>query len=368
MQPKTEQLIRDSIRGVAEVSAGARGLTFDRLPAWTQPHHQHDGLTGQVAAQGSGARLELLTTATKITLTYRSLRDNPQRPSVVTAVSGDFKQSIAHTDGDKRVWSIDGTFEFVEGVDSVAVFDLPEPDSERAVSIWLPHNCAIEIIDLTANAELSPATKKSFTWLHYGSSISHCVEANEPTGVWSSRVAIDLGLNLINLGLAGSANVEYFAAKTIAATPADLITLKLGINVVAGATMTRRTFVPAVQAMLDIIRESQPKAKIVVISPIYCPGLETQPGPALTAFDGKVIGSEFRGVDWVGELTLTEVRGILAGIVQQRADANISYLNGLELFSDADVDLMPDHLHPNAEGYLLMAERAKSLLFGDVLG
>ena len=367
MQPKTEQLIRESIRGVSEVSAGSRGLNFDRLPAWTKPHHQHDGLTGQVAAQGSGVRLELLTSATEIALTYRSLRDNPQRPSVVTAVSGDHEVSITHTDGDLRLWSIDGTFEFVAGVDSVAIINLPPAATARAVSIWLPHDCAIEIIDLSADAEISPATNKPFTWLHYGSSISHCVEANEPTGVWPSRVAIDLGLNLVNLGLAGSANIEYFAAKTIATTPADLITLKLGINVVAGATMTRRTFVPAVQAMLDIISKAQPEAKIVVISPIYCPGLETQPGPALTTFDGKVIGSEYSGVDWVGELTLSEVRELLAGIVRQRADSNLCYLDGLELFREGDVDLMPDHLHPNAEGYLLMAERAKRLLFSDVL-
>jgi lysophospholipase L1-like esterase len=163
--------------------------------------------------------------------------------------------------------------------------------------------------------------------------------------------------------MAGSANVEYFAAKTIASIPADLITLKLGINVVAGATMTKRTFIPAVQAMLDLIREQQPDVKIVLISPIYCPGLETQPGPVITNASGQVLGSEFSPVEWVGQLTLQGVREVLEDIVAQRSDEKLSYVDGLELFSSSDVDLMPDHLHPNAEGYLLMAERAKSLLF-----
>jgi lysophospholipase L1-like esterase len=53
----------------------------------------------------------------------------------------------------------------------------------------------------------------------------------------------------------------------------------------------------------------------------------------------------------------------LEEIVVQRGDERLSYLDGLALFSNKDVDLMPDHLHPNAEGYFLMAERAKQLLF-----
>jgi lysophospholipase L1-like esterase len=363
MQKDIEQLIRSSLRGLAEVTNTERGLTFNRLPAWTLPHHGHDPLTNQVARHGSGARLLLQTAATEIALTYRSTRDMLDRPSVVTVAADGIEASISHSNGNYRVWEADGTVTFVTGEDSVALFELPEADSSREVSIWLPHNCAIEIIDLTANATLEPGHKPASTWVHYGSSISHAIEALNPLGVWPNRIAQDLGLNLFNLGLAGSANVEYFAAKTIANTPADLITLKLGINVVAGATMTKRTFVAAVQAMLDTIREMQPATKIVVISPIYSPGFESQPGPARTDSQGRVHGSEFSDVDWIGELTLTDVREILSGIVEARADENLSYLDGLSLFGEADLELMPDHLHPNAEGYLLMAARAKQLLF-----
>jgi lysophospholipase L1-like esterase len=363
MKTETEAFLRDSLRGVAEIWQTDRGLGFDRLPAWTAPHHKHDPLTNQVSRQGSGVRLDFSTSATTITLTYRSLRDNPSRPSAVTIATDAFENTIEHSNGDLRLWNDSATFEFVPGEDSVATFDLPSFRDERSVSIWLPHNCEVELIDLAADAPLAPAPKRERTWVHYGSSISHCVEAENPLGVWSSRIAQDLGLNLANLGLAGSANVEYFAAKTIAATPADLISLKLGINVVAGATMTKRTFVAAVQAMLDIIRDSQPNTQIVLVSPIYCPGLETQPGPVTTSAEGQVLGSEFSKVDWLGELTLVGVREILQGIVESRQDKHLRYLSGLELFGERDVNLMPDHLHPNAEGYLLMADRATRLLF-----
>lgn len=363
MQKETAQLIRASLRGVAEVTATERGLTFSRLPSWTFAHHSHDPLTNQVARHGSGVRLLLHTAATEITLTYRSTRDMLARPSVVTIATDGFEASVGNSNGNHRIWEADGTVTSVEGEDSVATFELPATDEARNVSIWLPHNCAIEIIDLLANAPLAAAATPTRTWLHYGSSISHAIEADEPLGVWSSRIAQDLDLNVYNLGLAGSANVEYFAAKTIADTPADLITLKLGINVVAGATMTKRTFVAAVQGMLDVIRDKQPDSKIVVISPIYSPGFETQPGPARTNSQGQVTGSDFSDVGWVGELTLSSIREILLGLVESREDKNLSYLDGLELFGEADVDLMPDHLHPNAEGYLLMADRAKKLLF-----
>jgi lysophospholipase L1-like esterase len=363
MQTETEKLIRAALRGVAVISPTERGLTFNRLPDWAISHHKHDPMTNQVARQGSGVRLDLVTSASNLTLTYRSLRDNPNRPSAVTLATDDFEQTLEHSNGDLRIWTDSAAFDFVPGEDSICSFDLSTSDTERSVSIWLPHNCAIEIIDITADAQLKAAPKRTRTWVHYGSSISHCVEATEPSGVWSSRVAQDLGLNLTNLGLAGSANVEYFAAKTIAELPADLITLKLGINVVAGATMTKRTFIPAVQAMLDVIRERQPLTRIVLISPIYCLGLESQPGPVMTNASGQIIGSEFGEVDWLGELTLQGVREILAQLVAEREDEHLTYLDGLQLFSSEDVGLMPDHLHPNAEGYLLMAERAKALLF-----
>jgi lysophospholipase L1-like esterase len=363
MKTEAYALIRDSLRGVAEIWQTENGLAFDRLPSWTVPHHSHDPLTNQVSRQGSGVRLDLVTSASNVTLAYRSLRDNPNRPSVVTIATDTCEQTIAHSDGDLRLWADSSTFDFVPGENSIASFYLPTSDTERSVSVWLPHNCAIEIIDITADAPLKAAPKRARTWVHYGSSISHCVEAENPLGVWSSRIAQDLGLNLVNLGLAGSANIEYFAAKTIASIPADLISLKLGINVVAGATMTKRTFVAAVQAMLDIIRDSQPTTQIALISPIYCPGLETQPGPLTTNDLGQVLGSEFNKVEWLGELTLVSVREILKGIVESRQDENLLYVSGLDLFSERDVNLMPDHLHPNAEGYLLMAERAKRLLF-----
>ena len=368
MQQVTEELIRSALRGIDEVRRVERGLTLHRLPASLAIYHDVDPLTQKVADQASGSRLALQTAASEITLSYRSTRDEDvdsgfvSPPSVVTLTCGDLTESIAHANGNRRIWNSHGTSRIELGEDSVVRFVLPPTDEERLVDLWLPHNCNIEIVDITADAPLAAAQVASPRWVHYGSSISHCMEADEPIGVWPVVAARELGFELTSLGLAGSANLEYFAAEFIASLPADLITLKLGINTVNGGHMHKRVFVPAVHSFLDAIRAKHPTTPIVLISPIFCEAHEHKPGPSRPGPDGKVLGSEFSDVDWIGELTLSDIREILQAVVERRADPNLRYLSGLELFSSEDATLMPDGLHPNAHGYRLIGERFARLI------
>ncbi len=369
MNSETEQLIRDSLRGVVEINRTERGLALSRLPEWTSIHHRHDSLTQKVADQASGARLLLATKASEITLVYRATRDATMDgwqapPSTASIAVEGFEATTSHVDGDLWVWDGSVVGELRPGQDSIASFSLPETDEVRTVSLWLPHNCKIEIIDLSANAALAAAEVPTTRWVHYGSSISHCVEAESPLGVWPSRVAQDLNLDLFSLGIAGSANIEQFAAKTIRDTEADLISLKLGANVVAGATMTERTFIPAVHAFLDTVRETHPYQPILLMSPIYAAGFESQPGPARTDANGQTHGSQPSDLEWVKELNLRRVRDILEKIALERQDPNLHYVDGLQLFGESDAHLMVDGLHPNADGYLLIAERVRALLLG----
>jgi lysophospholipase L1-like esterase len=90
---------------------------------------------------------------------------------------------------------------------------------------------------------------------------------------------------------------------------------------------------------------------------VYCEVHEDNPGPTLGGPDGRITVGASTGVDWVGDLTLVSIRALLEEIVQRREDANLFYLNGLELFGETDFYLAPDGLHPNAEGYRLIGER-----------
>ena len=359
-----EQKLGEAMHGVAHFAKTERGLTFSRLPAWTYQQHSHAPIVAKMAERLSGVHIDIETAATEITVTYRSLRDsNPSTnwiagPSTIAVTTAGFEESISHSNGDLRIWNFDEIEQEIEGEDSVAEFELPPTDNSRLVQIWLPQNCPIELISINANAEWHSADTSEFPlWVHYGSSISHCEDADGPLGVWPVAAARELGLDIYNLGLGGCANLEQFSARAIRDMPAQLISLKLGINVVNNASYTSRTFGPAVHGFIDTIRDKHATTPILVISPVCCPAHENNPGPSETDANGQVQGQPFSRHSWIGELTLCGIREILSELVAVRAqtDQNLYYMDGLQLFNETEALTMPDGIHPDAAGYRTIA-------------
>ncbi|GAA3305481.1 hypothetical protein GCM10020295_59320 [Streptomyces cinereospinus] len=175
-------------------------------------------------------------------------------------------------------------------------------------------------------------------------------------------------MELINLGLSGSALLDPFTARAIRDTPADLISLKIGINLVNTDLMRLRAFTPAVHGFLDTVREGHPTAPpLLVVSPILCPIHEDTPGPC--AFDVGALGAgrlRFRAAGdpaetAAGKLTLNVIRAELSRVVRQRAadDPQLHHLDGRELYGEADhAELpLPDDLHPDAATHRRIGER-----------
>jgi hypothetical protein len=230
------------------------------------------------------------------------------------------------------------------------------------MQVWLPANASVALRDVRVDdgASVAPASSTGRRWVHYGSSISHCTEADRPTGVWPVIVARRAGIDLQSLAIAGQAHLDQFAARTIRDLDVDLISLKVGINVVNGDTLRERTFVPAVHGFLDTIRDGHPDTPILLVSPIVCPVVEDHPGPTASDAAGVCRALEPPPGDLPGALTLRRIRTLLAEVVASRVadgDGNLTYLDGLDLFGPDDVDLLPDGLHPNPEGYARMADR-----------
>jgi hypothetical protein len=211
-------------------------------------------------------------------------------------------------------------------------------------------------------------------WLHHGSSISQGSNAASPSSTWPALAAALGGVELINLGLSGSALIDPFTARTLRDTPADLISVKLGINVVNADLMRLRAFGPAVHGFLDTIREGHPSTPLLVVSPIYCPIHEDTPGPgafdmaALRAGQVRFLATGDPAERAAGKLTLGVIREELARIVKQLAadDPNLHYLDGRELYGEADfAELpLPDALHPDAATHRRIGERFGALAFG----
>ena len=51
-------------------------------------------------------------------------------------------------------------------------------------------------------------------------------------------------------------------------------------------------------------------------------------------------------------------------ILRDKGDTNIFYRNGLELFGPGDTGNLPDGLHPDGRGYVMMGQRFAEMEFG----
>jgi len=239
------------------------------------------------------------------------------------------------------------------------------PAGPKDVTIWLPHDETTELVALRADAPAVPSPAAGHTWVHHGSSISQGSNAGRPTATWPVVAARRAGVDLVNLGLGGSALLDPFMARTIRDLKASVISAEIGINIVNADLMHRRAFGPAVHGFLGTIRDGHPDTPVVLISPLLCPIHEDTPGPA--AFDvGALARGEVRFVATgdpaqvaAGRLTLSVIREELAGLVERRQDPNLDLIDGRDLYGQIDhaEHPLPDDLHPDEETHQLIGNR-----------
>lgn len=366
-------------KGVLELERTGNGVLPHRLPARARVQ-ANDPQLSMAEAQPSGVRLAFRTSASALELdtlrsrsTYSGL---PPRPDGVIelVVNGQVLGSSVTSGGNAvTIDMATGAADRVVGPACTSRFvDLPE--GIKDIELWLPHNETTELIALRTNAAVEPTPPAGRPgWLHHGSSISHGSNATRPTTIWPVVAGRLGGADLTNLGFGGSALLDQFTARAIRDTPAELISLKIGINLVNLDLMRLRAFGPAVHGFLDTIRDGHPKTPLLVVSPIHCPIHEETPGPG--AFDPEALTAgelRFRATGdpserAAGKLTLGLIREELERIVCQRSldDANLYYLDGRELYGEQDsIELpLPDALHPDAATHQLMGERFARLAF-----
>ncbi|WP_411145484.1 GDSL-type esterase/lipase family protein [Streptomyces sp. x-80] len=375
----TTPITTDILRGALELEHTAHGVLPHRLPARARAQYS-DGQLAMAESQPSGVRLVFRTRATAIELdalpTKRVYVGAPPRPDGVYDLLVDGRLTSQAGVAGGNTLTIDmttGTAESRPGPAGTLRFaELPGGDKD--VEIWLPHNETTELVALRTDAPVEPVPDRGRkVWLHHGSSISHGSDAASPTTTWPALAASLGGVELINLGLGGSALLDPFTARALRDTPADLISVKIGINLVNADLMRLRAFTPAVHGFLDTIREGHPTTPLLVVSPIFCPIHEDTPGPSAPDFATLGTGQlRFRATGdpaerASGKLTLNVIRDELARIVAQRAaeDPNLHHLDGRALYGAADsAELpLPDELHPDAATHRRIGARFAELAF-----
>ncbi len=246
----------------------------------------------------------------------------------------------------------DGVLLATADLDDVAKFRFDElPHGEKLIELWLPQCGYFQLRDLRLQdgASLRPYEDARPKWTTYGSSITHCSLAQSPAFTWPAIVARERDMNLTCLGFGGQCHLDSMIARMIRDRDADFISLCLGINM-HGGSVGPRAFRPAIIGFVQIIREKHPATPILLLSPIYSPPRETEPNAA----------------GWTLPFMREEVCAA-AQTLRECGDENIQYLDGLKLFGPQYAHLLPDDLHPDAQGYQQMGrnflDQAGPLLF-----
>ena len=210
------------------------------------------------------------------------------------------------------------------------------------VQLWLPHFGDFTLSQAEFDgANVTSAVEHGPRWITYGSSITHCQQADGPTQTWPALVASGNGWRLSNLGLAGECQLDPIVADTIAQTPADIISLCVGINSYNAAVFSERSYGPALQGFIKTIRAAHPEVPIVVITAVLSLPRE----------------EKANAVGW----TLVDYRNATAQVVavmQAQGDTNLHVIDGATVLTAQEAaDRLPDTLHPDTAGYALMAQR-----------
>ena len=238
---------------------------------------------------------------------------------------------------------VDG--EPVERVDSDApgefAFALPG-EGRKTVELWLPLAApfGLAYLEIDVGTALEASVNSQPRWVTYGSSITQCSSAASPAQTWPALVARTRQWDLTCLGFGGQCHLDIEMARLLRGLPTDCISLCAGINIYNQTSLNQRTFGSALSGFVRLIREGHPKIPVLLLSPIFgCEREETANATGWTLAD-------YRG----------EVHHV-ADRIRSNGDNALYDLDGLELLGAGDAGHLPDSLHPDAEGYRIMADR-----------
>jgi lysophospholipase L1-like esterase len=290
---------------------------LDRLP----------GDTVGTARLPVGVRLEFIGSAHALEIDYETQTDDlgyrgEGAGTEFTVVAGDESLSVPAMLGA-------GTARFALGA-------LTRRDRDQPIVVYLPEGMRPRVCGLRADGgELRPAPRGP-RWIAYGDSIAEGWIASGPSGAWPAVAARRHGLDVVNLGYAGSARGELPSAQQIAALDADVISISHGTNCWSRIPFSTAMFVAQTRAFLAVVRQGHPDTPIVMTSPILRPDAEATP---------NVLGA-----------TLADLRVAMEEVARDAiaaGDARLSLVEGGDLITADD---LPDGIHPGDHGHAVLAE------------
>lgn len=364
--PVSTAVLESAFAGALATEPGAEGTGVRPVRLHPDLRQRAPEALALMAEFTSGVRLRLVTAADRLRIDAVFTRyvmahlDAPTSRVELLAEVGGVVVDRAVADPTALVFERKGA-PLERGAEIVSTLELAlgRTDVEREVVIWLPADAGVLVRSVAATGEVRAAPPAAgVRWVHHGSSISHGGDAADARATWPAQAGRALGVEWTNLGFGGNAMIDPPTARAIARTPADVITLKFGINIVTGDAMRGRVFVPALHGFLDTVRDAHPDVPIVLLTAVTCPAFEDLPGPRRLDADGRLTGTERTGDDRRDALSLADTRARVEEVFAARADdLALFLLDGRELLGPGDVAHLYDGLHPDPAGYDLMASR-----------
>lgn len=217
------------------------------------------------------------------------------------------------------------------------------PFDAELVRIILPKDCQLMI--LTVEGEVSPPRKEQvpgIKWLTYGSSITHGSEAISPSGTYVNRTAQKLGVDVINMGFGGSAELEAPMADHIASRRDwDFATFEMGINMIWDIENNKIGDPALFKARIDYFLP-----KIAKTHPdkwIFCIDIFTTSG------------------DYSGDQHVNKYREIVKQKVEELNIPKLKYVCGRDILT-INTGLTVDLIHPSAQGMENISENLARLI------
>ena len=206
---------------------------------------------------------------------------------------------------------------------------------DRAI-VYLPEGMKPSILSIAGSGGTIEPAPRQPRWLAYGDSIVEGWIASGPASAWPAIAGRTFGLDVFNLGYAGSARGEVVSAEHVGALDADVISISHGTNCWTRIPHSVEQMLANTTAFLRIVRAGQPGVPIVVASPVVRPDAEDTPNK---------LGA-----------TLADLRDAMERATQQAIDSGDSLLTLVHGRHVLSADLLADGVHPGDAGHALLAQ------------
>ncbi|HXQ60301.1 MAG TPA: SGNH/GDSL hydrolase family protein, partial [Acidimicrobiales bacterium] len=210
------------------------------------------------------------------------------------------------------------------------------------VTVYLPEGMSPLITGVAGVEDTMVPAPLQPRWLAYGDAVTQGWLASAPAMAWPAVAGRKLGLDICNLGYAGTARGETTSALTLAETPAEVISIAFGLNNWSRVPHTPALMAEEVRCFLSVVRDGHPETPVVVVSPTARPDAEGEPNR---------VGA-----------TLAQLRKAMEDTVRaqiEEGDENLFLVEGMTVVDPADLE---DGIYPGDEGHRRLAAAVSKIL------